>query len=166
MPLSWSLYDFANTIFSYAVVSTAMGIWLTEPERLGEANGQLVFGLAVIISVGLNAIFSPVLGAMSDRGGVMAALPALLHGPRHRAFVVHRLRASVAGLQPAAIGAILFAIANFAYQAALIFYDATLKTVSLPQSRGRLSGIGVGIGYMGTISVGLLLAVATVDVAT
>ncbi len=164
VPLSWSLYDFANTIFSYAVVSTAMGIWLTEPERLGEANGQLVFGLAVIISVGLNAIFSPVLGAMSDRGG--RRLPFLLF------FTILVIVPSsfigfvpgIAGLQPAAIGAILFAIANFAYQAALIFYDATLKTVSLPESRGRLSGIGVGIGYMGTISVGLLLAVATVDV--
>jgi MFS transporter, UMF1 family len=71
---------------------------------------------------------------------------------------------SVIGFTPAVLGAILFAIANFAYQAALIFYDATLKTVSRPESRGRLSGIGVGIGYMGTITVGLLLAVATVDV--
>jgi UMF1 family MFS transporter len=157
VPLSWALYDFANTIFSYAVVSTAMGIWLTAPEQLGEANGQALFSAAVVISVGLNALFSPVLGAMSDRGG--RRLPFLLFFT-----VLVIVPSSIIGFTPAVLGAILFAIANFAYQAALIFYDATLKTVSLPESRGRLSGIGVGIGYMGTISVGLLLAVATVDV--
>jgi len=164
VPASWALYDFANTIFSYAVVSTAMGVWLTAPEQLGEANGQALFSAAVVISVGLNAIFSPVLGAMSDRGGrrlpfllfftVLVIVPSSVIG----------FAPGIAGLQPAAIGAILFAIANFAYQAALIFYDATLKTVSLPESRGRLSGIGVGIGYMGTLTFAILLTVATIDV--
>ena len=43
------------------------------------------------------------------------------------------------------------------YQAALIYYDATLKTVSRPETRGRLSGIGVGIGYCGTIFAGLFM---------
>ena len=28
VPLGWALYDFANTIFSYAIVSYAMGLWL------------------------------------------------------------------------------------------------------------------------------------------
>ncbi|HEY8167999.1 MAG TPA: MFS transporter [Candidatus Limnocylindrales bacterium] len=157
VPVAWSLYDFANTIFSYAVVSTAMGIWLTEPDQLGEANGQALFSAAVIVSVGLNALVSPVLGAMSDRGG--RRLPFLLFFT-----VLVIVPSSIIGFTPAVVGAILFTIANFAYQAALIFYDATLKTVSLPATRGRLSGIGVGVGYMGTITVGLLLAAAAVDV--
>jgi UMF1 family MFS transporter len=48
-------------------------------------------------------------------------------------------------------------VANFAYQAALIYYDATLKTVSYPETRGKLSGIGTAIGYCGTVFVGLLI---------
>ena len=55
------------------------------------------------------------------------------------------------------VGAILFTIANFAYQAALIYYDATLTMVSSPATRGRLSGIGVGVGYMGTIFAAVTL---------
>ena len=51
----------------------------------------------------------------------------------------------------------LFIVANFAYQASLIYYDATLKTVSQPESRGMLSGIGVAVGYLGTIAVGLAI---------
>jgi UMF1 family MFS transporter len=52
---------------------------------------------------------------------------------------------------------LLFIVANFAYQAALIYYDATLKAVSRPETRGRLSGIGVAVGYLGTIFAGLFL---------
>jgi MFS transporter, UMF1 family len=147
---SWTLYDFANTIFSYAIVSTAIGLWLTDDARFGAATGQLVQGIAISVSVGLNAIVSPVLGALSDRGGrrlpfllfftILTIAPTLLIGP-----------------SPALVGALLFIVANFGYQAALIYYDATLATVSTPQTRGRLSGIGVAVGYMGTIFVGLLL---------
>ena len=36
------------------------------------------------------------------------------------------------GTSPPVVGVALFIVANFAYQAALIYYDATLKTVSSP----------------------------------
>ena len=41
VPAGWSLYDFANTIFSYAVVSYAMGLWLVEDTQFGKANGAV-----------------------------------------------------------------------------------------------------------------------------
>ena len=63
------------------------------------------------------------------------------------------------------LGLILFIFANFSYQAALIYYDATLKTVSTPESRGRLSGIGTAIGYCGTVVVALLIFFLDVPVA-
>ena len=152
VPVAWSLYDFANTIFSYAVVSVAIGLWLTDASRFGPGPGQLVQGIAIAVSVGLNAIVSPILGALSDRGGrrlpflfaftVLCIVPTVLIGP-----------------SPAAVGVVLFVVANFAYQAALIYYDATLAVVSRPATRGTLSGIGVAVGYMGTIFVaGVLLA--------
>ena len=75
-PAAWALYDFANTIFSYAVVSTAIGLWATDSARFGERDGNLVVSIAVAVSVALNAIVSPILGALSDRGG--RRLPFLL----------------------------------------------------------------------------------------
>ncbi len=62
------------------------------------------------------------------------------------------------------VGLALFIVANFAYQAALIYYDATLKIVSYPETRGRLSGIGTGIGYCGTVFVGLLIFLLDIPV--
>jgi len=150
VPASWSLYDFANTIFSYAVVSTAIGLWLTSDQRFGPGLGQLVQGIAIAVSVGLNALVSPILGALSDRGG--RRLPFLLFFT-----ILTIVPSAVIGPSPAVVGAILFTIANFGYQAALIYYDATLSSVSLPSTRGKLSGIGVGVGYMGTIFTAITL---------
>lgn len=148
---SWTLYDFANTIFSFAIVSTAIGLWLTAPERLGPGPGQLVLSIAIAVSVGLNAIVSPVLGALSDRGGrrlpYLLAFTALCIVPT--AFV---------GVSSPVVGVVLFVVANFSYQAALIYYDASLKLVSTPATRGRMSGTGVAVGYGGTVVIGLLIS--------
>ena len=59
------------------------------------------------------------------------------------------------GPSPAIVGAILFTIANFGYQAALIYYDATLSSRS--PSCGRVSGIGVATGTLGTILIAVLI---------
>ncbi|HTK44733.1 MAG TPA: MFS transporter, partial [Patescibacteria group bacterium] len=157
VPIAWALYDFANTIFSFAVVSGAIGLWLVADERFGERDGNFILSVAIVVSVGLNAIVSPILGALSDRGG--RRLPFLL------AFTALCIvpTAFIGASQPV-LGVLLFIVANFGYQAALIYYDATLKTVSRPETRGRLSGIGVGIGYCGTIFAGLVMLALGVPV--
>jgi UMF1 family MFS transporter len=157
VPAAWALFDFANTIFSFAVVSSAIGLWLTEEAQFGERDGNFLLSVAIVISVGLNALVSPILGALSDRGG--QRLPFLL------AFTVLCVGATAFILEAGPTGGLaLFIVANFAYQAALIYYDATLRTVSLPKSRGKLSGIGVAVGYLGTIVVGLTIALLDVGV--
>ena len=157
VPVAWALYDFANTVYSYAIVSFAMGLWVADDLRLGPAAGQLWFGIANAESVGLNALVSPVLGAMSDRGG--RRLPYLLFFTAQTiiATAAIGLIAGDTGTPIAFLGLLLFTIANFSYQAALIYYDSTLPVVSKPESRGRVSGIGVAVGYLGTIAIALLI---------
>jgi UMF1 family MFS transporter len=155
--VAWTLYDFANTIFSFAVVSSAIGAWLVADVRFGQRDGNFILSVAVVASVGLNALVSPILGALSDRGG--RRLPYLLFFT-----LLCIVPTAFIGFGAPIVGVILFVIANFAYQAALIYYDATLKTVSKPETRGKLSGIGVGIGYGGTIFVGLFMFVLGVGV--
>ncbi|HET7181731.1 MAG TPA: MFS transporter [Candidatus Limnocylindrales bacterium] len=159
VPVAWALYDFANTIYSYAIVSFAMGLWVVEDTRLGAADGQFWFGVANAASVGLNALVSPVLGAMSDRGG--RRMPYLLFFTALTivATATIGLIASGTGTTLTFVGLALFTLANFSYQAALIYYDATLPLVSKPTTRGRISGIGVAVGYLGTIVIALLILV-------
>jgi UMF1 family MFS transporter len=155
--VAWAMYDFANTIFSFAVVSGAIGLWLVSDSRFGERDGNFVLSVAVVVSVGLNALVSPILGALSDRGG--RRMPYLLF------FTLLCIVPTVfIGWSTPLVGVLLFIVANFAYQASLIYYDSTLKSVGRPESRGRLSGIGVGVGYLGTIFSGLFLLIAGVAV--
>ena len=55
------------------------------------------------------------------------------------------------------ISLVFFVIANYFYQAGLIFYDSTLATISTPGNKGRIGGIGIGVGYVGAL-VGILSA--------
>jgi UMF1 family MFS transporter len=157
VPASWALYDFANTIFSFAIVSGAIGLYLVKDAQFGERDGNALLSIAVVVSVGLNALVSPILGAISDRGG--RRIPFLLF------FTAVCIGATffIANVPPI-VGLVLFIVANFAYQAALIYYDSTLKTVSTPIARGRLSGIGTAIGYCGTVFVGLLIFLLDIPV--
>jgi UMF1 family MFS transporter len=150
VPASWALYDLANTVFSYAIVSTAIGLWMTDDARFGQGPGQLALGAAIAVSVGLNALVSPILGALSDRGG--RRLPFLLFFT-----VLTIVPSAIIGPTPPLLGLALFTVANFGYQAALIYYDATLAEISFPVTRGRLSGIGVGVGYGGTLLTAVVL---------
>ena len=51
-------------------------------------------------------------------------------------------------------------LANAAYQAGLQFYDALLPEVTTEDNRGRIGGIGVGVGYLGSylaVGIGFLI---------
>ncbi len=157
VPVAWALYDFANTIYSYAIVSFAMGLWVVDDARLGAASGQFWFGVANAVSVGINAAVSPVLGAISDRGGRRLPYLAFFTAQTVVATAAIGLIADGSGSGLAFLGLALFTIANFSYQAALIYYDATLPVVSKPDTRGRVSGLGVAVGYLGTIVIAVLI---------
>ena len=152
---SWALYDLANTIWSYAVFSFAIGLFLVD--SLGDANGNFALQLSVALSVGINALVSPFLGAISDRYG--RRLPFLLFFT-----LLACLPAIAIPFVPVPLGILMFCIANFGYQSALIYYDATLQLVSTPQNRGWMSGLGNAVGYMGTVLIVVILLVTGLDV--
>ena len=145
--VSWVLYDLANTIFSMGVVSVYFSTWVRD--EVGKDRVDWVYGVITAISMGLIFIASPLLGAMTDRA--RRRMPFL---------VVSTLVCIVFTALLARFGffvtALSFVIANVAYQAGLQFYDAMLPEVSHEGNRGKISGIGVGVGYLGSyIAVGL-----------
>ncbi len=154
---SWTLYDLANTIWSYAIFSYAMALYLKRDNVLGQAQGELWFQIAIAISVGTNALVSPAIGAISDRAG--RRLPYLLFFT-----LLAVIPAIFIPLVPVGIGVVLFCIANFGYQSALVYYDATIKIVSTPANRGWVSGLGNGLGYLGTILIGVIILLGNLPI--
>jgi UMF1 family MFS transporter len=150
--LSWALYDFANTIFAMNVLTLYFALWVTED--IGAR--QSAFSLALSGSMLAVAATSPMLGAVSDRLG--RRIPFLV-GLVLTCVVFTSAIGQVGGL---VVALLFFAIANFAYQSGNVFYDSLLPTVSQEHNRGRVSGLGVGLGYVGTIA-GILMVAPFVD---
>lgn len=152
------IYDLANTIFSMGVVSLYFSLFVQD--AVGASRADSVYGLITTASMGLIFVLSPLLGAMSDRA--RRRMPFLVWST----LLCCGLTA-VIGRGPFAVSVLCFVFANAAYQAGLQFYDALLPDVTHEGNRGRISGIGVGVGYLGSyVAVGLGFMVVPGDHAT
>jgi UMF1 family MFS transporter len=148
---SWVTYDLANTIYSMGVVSLFYPHFV---ERVvGAEQVGRVFGLIQSVSYAIIFILSPTLGAMTDRA--RRRMPFLVW----TTFLCVAATAFI-GRGSFWMSAVLFVFSNAAYQAGIQFYDSLLVEVTTEENRGRVSGIGVGIGYVGSfvaVALGLLL---------
>ncbi|HWV57650.1 MAG TPA: MFS transporter [Longimicrobiales bacterium] len=143
---SWALYDLANTMFSMNIVSLFASLWVVNVMGGTDAT----WGFTMSISYAVIFVVSPFLGALTDQA------------PKRMPFLVASTIVCVAftalmGRGGLALSLVFFAIANIAYQAGLQFYDALLPDVSREDNRGRIGGLGVGLGYVGSF-VGVAVA--------
>ena len=150
--LSWAMYDFANTLFAINILSLYFVLWVT----VDQGASQTSFSLTLSGSMLAVALCSPMLGAVSDRYG--RRIPLLMAV----VLVCVVLTGAIGQVGGLIAGLALFAAANFCYQTGNVFYDSLLPTVSTEENRGRISGLGVGIGYVGTIT-GILMVAPFVD---
>ena len=140
------LYDLANTIFSMGVVSLYFSLFIRS--EVGSSRADGVYGVVSAVSMGLIFVLSPALGAMTDRA--RRRMPFLVG-----ATLICVAATAFIGAGPFALSIGLFILANAAYQAGVQFYDSLLPEVTHSENRGRISGIGVGVGYLGSyIAVG------------
>ncbi len=146
--VSWALYDLANTIFSLTVVSLHFSLWVVD-DRGGRDGDYLI---ANSISMALMFLSAPLLGALSDQ--VPRRLPFLAISTAICCFFTALL-----GMGGLALSLVFFVIANYFFQAGLIFYDTLLPSVSTEANRGRIGGLGVAVGYGGSL-IGVVLGLA------
>ena len=140
--LSWSLYDFANTIFSMNIISLYFPLWVT----VDKGGKDIAYSLALVTSMVLVALSMPLLGGLSDRTG--RRKPLLMGLTLISVFFTALIGVS----NHLTLGLIFFVLANYGYHAALVPYDALLPRVSRGFSVGKVAGIGVALGYVGAIA--------------
>jgi UMF1 family MFS transporter len=169
---SWALYDFSNTIFSMNVATLYFAVWLVSDIGASEVQYATANGIASVMVVA--AI--PILGAISDVRRrrmpwvmgftILSCIACMLMG----VFGVITLPLVGTGIDTgvmrdatwhpstAALWPVLacYIVANFAYQAAQPFYNAMLPELVPVEERGRLSGLGTAVGYVGSL-VGVVL---------
>ena len=169
---SWALYDFSNTIFSMNVATLYFAVWLVAD--IGASNVQYAVANGIASVMVVAAI--PILGAISDVRrrrkpwvvgftlvscvacvlmGVfgVTTLPIVGTGVVGGAVRDPSWHPSLSALFPVLA---CYVIANFAYQAGQPFYNAMMPELVPVEERGRLSGLGTAVGYVGSI-VGVAL---------
>ena len=142
---AWVLYDLANTCFSLGIVTLYFPKLLEH--AFGYAKGTAVdgvVGLLAALAAAIVFVLAPVLGAISDQAA--RRLP-FLAGSTILCVTATFVLAQAA--EPMTFA--LFVVAVVCFQAGLIFYDSLLPEVSTDENRGRIGGIGVGVGYIGSL---------------
>ncbi len=144
------LYDFANTIFSFVVVTRYFNDWIVEEQ----GQPDIYVGLMVAaVSLALVATL-PLLGALADRRG------------RHKPILIVFTLICVAAtgllgiVESVLLALVVGAIATFAFNTADSQYHPLLSEVAPEKSRARVSGIGVAVGYLGSLTA--LAAIGTI----
>ena len=167
---SWALYDFANTVFSMNIATLYFSAWLIAD--LGHSN--TMYATVNGIASALVVVSIPVFGAISDAtqrrkpwvvGFTLIACLSTVIMAIFGQLGLPLIGEGVTGTgssQPIAPGVALFGvlaaftIANYTYQGAQPFYNAMLPELVPVDHRGRLSGTGAALGYVGSIT-GVLL---------
>jgi UMF1 family MFS transporter len=169
---SWALYDFANTIFSMNIATLYFAVWLVSD--LGSSN--TLYASASALASALVVVSIPFLGAISDARrrrkrwvvgftllscagcaaiGILGQTSLPLTGEQMTGAATAPV-GWTPGVRELGWVLVSYTIATYAYQAAQPFYNAMLPELVPPEEQGRMSGLGVAVGYVGSI-VGVML---------
>jgi UMF1 family MFS transporter len=168
--VGWYFYDWANSAFYTTVVTVFLGPYLTgiakaAAESLGQGGegNTFVYPLGikvfygsffpyvVALSVGLQMVFLPILGAIADYSHRKKQMLGLF------AYIGSFATVGLYFLQGTnyMLGGGLFVLANLSYGASIVFYNSFLPDIASAEDRDHVSSVGWAIGYLGG---GLLLA--------
>ena len=151
---SWALYDFANSPFTTLVITFVYGTYFTQAIASDPIVGTTLWSRAMTITALVVALFSPILGALADRGGYRKALVLAC------TLICVVPTVALYGVLPGQVmtALVLVVIANIAYEFAFVFYNAFLPDIAPSERIGRVSGLGWGLGYIGgLVALGVAL---------
>ncbi len=160
----WAMYDWANSAFSTTVGTVFLGPYLASlaTDAAASFSDNMVrfagipvapdsfFPYCVSISVGLQVLFLPILGAIADYSHLRKQMMRLFA----TLGAVATICLFLVTAQLWWLGGILFIIANLTFGAAIVFYNAYLPDIASEDQRDSVSSFGWAMGYLGG---GLLL---------
>jgi UMF1 family MFS transporter len=157
--LAWTLYDFANSTYSAVIAAVIFPVYYaTVIVGNSEGLGDLWWGRAISLSMFLVAVSSPFLGGISDVSG------------RRKTFLMFFTLGAIVAvslfrtLEPGMVlyGFILIVIANTCVEGGFVFYNSYLPVIAERKNFGKVSSLGYGVGYGGSI-ISLLIALFLIN---
>lgn len=152
----WTMYDWANSVYSLTITSAVFPVFFTAVTSVGEIDMiQAKYGLpsqslySYVLSAGflIVACIAPILSGIADHTGQKKQFL--------KAFC-YLGAASCAGLfffslENLWLGLGFAMLASIGYSGSLIFYDAFLPEIAEPKDHDKISARGYIMGYVGSI---------------
>jgi len=161
----WMMYDWANSAFSTTVAGALLMPYLTSLAQadvgdngvvlslgpLGALTVKSFFSICTAVSVILQALFLPILGALADYSDLKKRLLAAFC---YLGATATCLLFFITG-DLYRLGAYLFIVANLSFGASIVMYNAFLREICSADQTDKVSSRGYAMGYLGG---GILLA--------
>jgi UMF1 family MFS transporter len=153
--ISWVLYDVGNSAFVLIMVTALMPIFFKDVAAVGMSGAESTanWGFANSTASLILAVLSPILGAMADYQNM-----------KKRFFLFFFFLGIGFTLLLLFIGEgqwllclVLFVFARVGWAGANVFYDAFLLDVTSRKRMDRISTLGYGYGYVGSVIPFLLV---------
>jgi len=152
----YGLYDLANSSYSAIIITFVISTYFARQVvgdiQLGAAYWQWTAGVCGLII----AVSGPLLGSMADRrkGGLVYFL-------RLFTFLCLAITCLFWFALPSVdyifFTLIVFLLSNYCYEIAQVFYNSLLKQSAPSKELGKTSGLGFGLGYLGTVPILLIV---------
>ena len=150
---AWAMYDWAASAVQTTIMVAVFPIFFVRVAGADVAPSSATQRLAAVNTIALviTALLSPVLGALSDSGGLkkrlLAAFMILGAGAVAGMFLIKRGDLDLAS--------VLFTVSLIGAAGSFVFYEALLPHIARPGEIDQVSTAGYAMGYIGG---GLLLA--------
>ncbi|HEU5217050.1 MAG TPA: MFS transporter, partial [Gemmatimonadales bacterium] len=145
----WAMFDFANSSYTTVVITVVYsGFFVGYIVPAGSTIRDSYWSIAIILSTVLALVLSPLAGAICDLSG---RKKVYLLGTTILCSVSTAALALVGpgGVWPAIA---LIVVSNAAFMLSESFCGSFLPELSTPETMGKISGLGWGIGYFGGLA--------------
>ena len=140
----WISYDIGNTTFFAGIMGILFPLWMTDVMKGNDAT----LGFTLTIAMAMVLVLSPILGTFSDH--IKRRMPFVIVFT-----IICIIATAFIGIEGSDgniyISLCLFAIAVMAIHTADIFYNTLIDNIASKENIGTISGLGIGIGYIGAI---------------
>jgi UMF1 family MFS transporter len=155
--LAWGAWDWGSSAFNAVATTFVFTVYLTSKSFGDTDHSSALLGWALGVAGVLVALTAPVTGELTDAAGRRKLWLAIFS-----ALVALCLVATVfVQAAPSFLwfGIVTIAVGTIFYELAAVNYNAMLTQVSTPQTIGKVSGLGWGLGYVGGIVLLLIVYV-------
>ena len=142
---SWSLYDFANQPFTTIIVTFIYSSFFVNVIAENEILGTVLWSRAITISAIFVAFVSPILGAISDKGGYRKIFLIFWTCM----CIIFTLLLFLPKQGQVFLALTYFVISNISFEMGSVFCNSFLPFISPKSKIGRISGYGWSLGYLG-----------------